>query len=466
MYIPNGDLNFQRNHIQLRQPVLYNWFLELENLQQIGGTYSNGIESWDLFGRGFLVEGKDNDAYESFLDWISCSLNIPCIKICKTQIADLKKVIDELTELSLIYLESGDWLDGYELSEEDKNPRSVITEVFQKNATKPILITSICENYNDVAEEFRYLGRFDRHISWSSPRPEIYAEDFILMIGANYLSQEILNNKKRLGALLSSDFSSLRRLEMLCITAQRRYRSTHQKLTFKDFIEIAIQGTGSGVYGHPHTNLEQIAVHEAGHAVISMVESNFKNIPDYLSILPGKDMLGIMVDDYQYGYESQAQMTFGKMRSKIRTYLAGRAAEELIFGCDGVNIFSAVEDLQEASREALHLMSKGGFHASYGSEQENLTDGLFIELSNRSSENFDYYQTNARKLLQIQYRIVKEILYKNKHLLVMLKSKLLESKFLIQAEIKEILHQMSQQKLSRVLYSSIPVGINHTFKIS
>lgn len=455
MYIPNGDLTYQRNHIQLRQPVLYNWFLELENLQQIGGTNSNSVENWDLFGRGFLVEGKDKDAYETFLDWTSRSLNIRCIKVSKTQISNLKNLINELTDFAIIYLESGNWLDGYELSEEDKDSRTAITEVFQKNAAKPILITSICESYNDVAEEFRYLGRFDRHISWSLPRPEIYAEDFILMIGADYLSDEILNNKKRLGALLSSDFSSLRRLGMLCITTQRRYKSTLQKLTFKDFVEIAIQGTGSGVYGHPHTNLEQVAVHEAGHAVISMVETNFKNIPDYLSILPGKDMLGIMVDDYQYGYESQAQMTFGKMRSKIRTCLAGRAAEELIFGCDNVNIFSAVNDLQEASREALHLMSKGGFHASYGSKQENLTDGLFIALNNRSSENSDYYQTNARKLLQMEYRIIKEILHKNKDLLMILKSKLLESKFLTQAEINEILQQMFQKKLFRVPYLSI-----------
>ncbi len=439
MYIPNRDLNFQKNHIQLRQPVLYNWFLEFENLLQAEAKNLNSVENWNLFGRGFLVEGKDKDAYDSFLDWTSSSLNIRYIKVSKTQITGLKKLIDELTDVAIIYLESGDWLDGYELSEEDKDSRKAITEVFKKNAAKSILITSICESYNDVAEEFRYLGRFDRHISWSLSRPEIYAEDFILMIGANYLSEEILNNKKRLGALLSSDFSSLRRLGMLCIAAQRRYKSTLQKLTFKDFVEIAIQGTGMGVYGHPHTNLEQIAVHEAGHAVISMVESNFKNIPDYLSILPGKDMLGVMVDDYQYGYETQAQMTFGKMRSKIRTYLAGRAAEELIFGCDGVNIFSAVDDLQEASKEALYLMSKGGFHASHGSEQENLTDGLFIALNNRSSENSDYYQTNARKLLQMQYRIVKDTLYKNKDLLFQLKEKLLKDKFLTQADVKEIL---------------------------
>lgn len=131
--------------------------------------------------------------------------------------------------------------------------------------------------YGDIAQEFRYRGKFDRHITWSNPEPDLYAVDFISMIGAQYLSNEIEGNKRRLGSLLCMEFPSLRRLGMLAIALQRKSHAMSRKIFWKD-------------------------------------------------------MIGIMVEDYLKAYDSSSFSTFLQVRFSIRIALAGRVAEELLLG--------------------------------------------------------------------------------------------------------------------------------------
>jgi hypothetical protein len=44
-------------------------------------------------------------------------------------------------------------------------------------------------------------------------------------------------------------------------------------------------------------------VHEAGHALIAILDSGGANIPDYVSVSPGKGFLGVSVESYGYLYQ-------------------------------------------------------------------------------------------------------------------------------------------------------------------
>jgi ATP-dependent Zn protease len=232
---------------------------------------------------------------------------------------------------------------------------------------------------------------------------------------------------------------------MLCIASQRKSAFLGSKLSWKDILEIAIRGTGDGIYGHPNNNPIQIASHEAGHAVLTIIESNGKNIPDYVSILPGKDMLGVMAEDYEQSYASLGYMSFAMIRSKIRIMLAGRAGEEVLLGETGVGISTANEDLREATWQAFALMARGGVHAHYGknySPQERL--GLLVTIRNKVPENSDYFQEQARLFLSEQYAEVKQMLLKNRELLSVLQHELVANKILLQDDVTRILASTNQ----------------------
>ena len=441
MYIPNVRLSLQKNIIKHRQPILYHWFAELEKTVKTSSKpHKYNFSHWQLLGQGFLLEGEDREAYVHFLQWATSTLNIDLIELSCADLSNLKDLVSKLSKPTIVFLEPNKWLGDEDLSDEDLNEQQALIEVFALIENRPIILTSICSSYGEINVLYRHRGRFDRHISWTAPRPETYADDFIEMLGSNLLEEEVITNKKRLGSLLCAEFASLRRLGMLCITSQRKSAFLDRKLSWKDILEIAIRGTGDGIYGHPNNNLAQIASHEAGHAVVTIMESNGKNIPDYISILPGKDMLGVMAEDYGHSYASLGYMSFALMQSKIRIMLAGRAGEEVLLGELGVGVDTANADLREATWQAFTLMARGGFHSDYGKTSKSKENkGLLVALRNKVPENANYFQEQSRQFLVEQYAEVKKILQTKKELLRTLQEELIMKKILLQEDVSRIL---------------------------
>ena len=208
---------------------------------------------------------------------------------------------------------------------------------------------------------------------------------------------------------------------------------------------VAIHGTGEGQFGNPSTNFFQIAAHEAGHAVATIVESDWKNIADWVSILPGKDMIGIMVEDYEKTYDSISFSTFLQVRSSIRIALAGRVAEELLLGELNVGSSCSNEDLRDATYKAMHLISKNGFSASHG-EGEHAGDGLLVGYKDYVPANSEYFQAQAREFIKRQYQVVKKTLTDNLGLLERIQKKLIQERLLLQEDLVELCRDVTSNE--------------------
>ena len=98
--------------------------------------------------------------------------------------------------------------------------------------------------------------------------------------------------------------------------------------------------------------------------------------------------------------------------------------------------FFGRDDLKHASNKAMDLVSRGGFHSSYGSPNSS---GLnLLTLKDSSNEDNPYYQTQTRELLDKQYQFVMNTLSENKALLIRIKNSLLENQFLTQQDFKDL----------------------------
>lgn len=449
MFIAKSDLSLQKEYVQQRQPALYGWYCELEKIL-LNPNFESTIPSftWGLLGQGLLLEGEDKDAYLHFLEWVAETQGIQLILVKQNDISNLVSQISSTENPTLLFLEPGEWLDGEGATDDNAALRAQVLNVLDIAVGKKIIVTSICQSYGDIAQEFRYRGKFDRHITWSNPDPDLYAVDFISMIGAQYLGNEIEGNKRRLGSLLCMEFPSFRRLGMLAITLQRKSHTMSRKILWKDILAVAIHGTGEGQFRNPSTNFCQIAAHEAGHAVATIIESDWKNIPDWVSILPGKDMIGIMVEDYVKTYDSSSFSTFLQVRSRIRIALAGRVAEELLLGELNVGASCANEDLRDATYKAMHLISKNGFSACYG-EEEYVGDGLLVGYKDCVPANSEYFQAEARDFIKKQYQVVKKTLQSNLGLLERIQKKLMQERLLLQEDLVQLCADaISDQRLA------------------
>lgn len=431
------------------QPIIYRWF------QQLGGaigkfknsTVSDAQAYWKLFGNGLIVEGEDHDAYLHFLEWACESLQMEFIFVQGYEMDELKKRLMTMSDPAIIFIEPSAWLEGDEISDEDFQDRQRLLEIFTLISGKPLVITTICTSYDAIAEAFRYRGKFDRNMIWAAPQPEVYVQHFIDMVGSQYLDKKLIEDSHRLGNFLCLEFASLRRLELLSIATQRKSVFTSSPIGWKDMLEFAIHGLGDGGCAHPaEIDIKQIAAHEAGHAVMAIIESDGKHLPDWVSILPSKDTAGIVVEDYFANFNSNRFILYKRARSTIRISLAGRVAEEILLGALNVGAECSNQDLRDASKTAMNLVCRGGFTASYG-EVESEGKNLLVAHKNAVSADSEYFHEQARLLMRDQYQFVKHSLKANLALLHSIQEALMHKRLLLKEDLLHLLSELPNQDL-------------------
>jgi cell division protease FtsH len=107
--------------------------------------------------------------------------------------------------------------------------------------------------------------------------------------------------------------------------------------------------------------LHRVAVHEAGHALAACLASSKGAEISFVSVVPRSDgTLGFVASLPS----ERAFYTRAEYLEKLEIFLAGRAAEEIVFGTDGVSSgaggSSRGSDLAVATRAAVELVTRYG----------------------------------------------------------------------------------------------------------
>ena len=150
----------------------------------------------------------------------------------------------------------------------------------------------------------------------------------------------------------------LRVLRLFVLNYKRKLISKKKNfLTCGEMIHL-LQGSAEGGGYSERISYDGVAIHEAGHAVVSIVESNFNVIPEFISIIENGDYLGL-VRENSLCEQGVIVKTYNDLEKEIKTLLAGRAAEELFLGKENVAVESAVSDMNYASFCAIKLVKNG-----------------------------------------------------------------------------------------------------------
>jgi cell division protease FtsH len=138
-------------------------------------------------------------------------------------------------------------------------------------------------------------------------------------------------------------------------------RHQHERVELSDFTEALsriILGSERRITLSPQER-ERTAYHEAGHAVLGMVEPGADPVRK-VSIVPRGRALGVTFqspDVERYGYD------VAYLRGRITGALGGRAAEELIYG----DITTGAEsDLEQVTRIARQMVGRWGMSDAIG----------------------------------------------------------------------------------------------------
>ncbi len=308
--------------------------------------------------------------------------------------------------------------------ERDQTLNALLTEMSGFHDNQGIIVIGATNRLDTLDEALLRPGRFDRHIEIGLP--DVNARKHILSLYAN---QKPIADDVNLDALAKSTvYFSGAMLENLINEAAITAANHHEPAIRNEHIEKAFYTV---IAGAPKTDRSYItdkerkitAYHEAGHALAT----NLLLPEHYISkvtIIPsvrgaGGFNLSIPKDTM---FQSRSQL-----KANIKVLLAGRVAEELIFGAEEVTT-GASNDIQKASKMVVDYLDKYGMDTDMGLFSiEALEEGHDSKLI-----------AKCRSFMNNAYDEIKQLLEENLPLLESITTELLEKESLSGSDIDRI----------------------------
>jgi len=303
----------------------------------------------------------------------------------------------------------------------------------------PVIYVTSVERMFDLADRLLDVNIFDRVIVLDEELPEVMARNFLAEIGTELCSDELLDSLSKIGKLLKCEVPKIEQRNLFVLAMQRFYSQTKVKITFVDLVTVIVRGMREeGTIGNNTEALRwQRAVHEAGHAVVAAFDSDGKNIPEYASIVPSISYGGVTVESYMFHHTHDEMATYRDFRHNTRICLAGRAAEEVVFGIDGISS-GASSDLEEVSRQTSKGFARWGFAPGMETSGKTATN-LAVVIGTPTPSEYRFVEKLCRQFLEAEYAVVKQMLIDKISLLNMVTERLMEDKVLDQQELREMM---------------------------
>lgn len=308
--------------------------------------------------------------------------------------------------------------------ERDQTLNALLTEMSGFHENSGIIVIGATNRLDTLDEALLRPGRFDRQIEIGLP--DVNSRKKILTLHAK--SKPLADNVDLDALAKSTVYFSGAMLENLLNEAAIYAANEKNPVICNYHIEKAFYTVIAGAPKVDRSyisekDLEITAYHEAGHALATklLLPENYISKVTIIPSVTGAGGFNLTIPKDTL-YQNQRQI-----KATIQTLLAGRIAEELIFGMDEVTT-GASNDIQKASSIILDYVNK------FGMDEEL---GLF-SLSCMEYESDNKIIEKCRDLMNSLYEETKELLQNNLDLLEQITYELIEKESLNAKDIDRI----------------------------
>lgn len=312
--------------------------------------------------------------------------------------------------------------------EQTLNQLLVEMDGFGDGVADNIIIIGATNRIDNLDPALTRPGRFDRIVTLGLP--DLEARKKIIKIHVSKIVSDVTDTVIEMLARGTPGFSGADLAKLVneaAIFAARDKRDTVNATDLDRAKDKVMMG-----YESPKKmsakEIKMTAFHEAGHAIIGHLMP--EHDPVYkVSIIPRSKSLGVTMflpDAESYSYSKR------KLESMIATLLAGRAAEQLMFGKDSVTT-GASNDLTRATGLGRSMVTKWGLSnvGLSAHDQDRRRD--------YSENTGNMIDKEVEVILQKNYDIAYNILEKNIDVLKIMADALVEHETIDQEQISEIL---------------------------
>ena len=308
--------------------------------------------------------------------------------------------------------------------EKDQTLNALLTEMSGFKEDEGIIVIAATNRLDMLDEALLRPGRFDRHIEVGYP--DLGAREAIIKLH--------LKNKPIADEISPSEiakqtvFFTGAMLENLLNEAAILATTEGKTIINKKHLDTAFYTIIAGKEKKDRSNISELdrkitAYHEAGHALITKLVAP-QNSVTKVTIIPSTKGAGGFSMNVP---KDKMYLTKKELLGRIQISLAGRAAEELIFGKDYVTT-GASNDIEKASIDMKHYMVK------YGMDEEIGLVNLEAIIGKQTIEN-DVLLKKCQEMMKVLYEETKVLMNSHKEKLEGLTLALLEKETLNEKEI-------------------------------
>ncbi|MDR1773668.1 MAG: AAA family ATPase, partial [Clostridioides sp.] len=308
-------------------------------------------------------------------------------------------------------------------NEKDQTLNQLLVEMDGFNKDENILIIGATNRLDLLDDALIRPGRFDRHIQIGSPNFHTRYEILKVHTKDKPLDESV--NLKSI-AQKTHGVNGAHISNIANEAAIFAVRENKEKITSKHF-DQAIERVLAGIESKTSSLIERekkiVSFHESGHALVSDILG--LSPIEKISIIPRGQALGYVM---QLPDEDRYIFTKEELLGKIKILLAGKGAEEIIFGHQSTG---ARDDLKKVTKIANDMICEYG-----------MSDLGFMVINERE-QNFMYEKINkeAMKIVDTCYQATLDLLNENRHDLEILADYLFNNETMTHQELKDLIRK-------------------------
>ncbi len=323
--------------------------------------------------------------------------------------------------------------------EREQTLNQLLVEMDGFEANSGILVIAATNRDDILDPALRRAGRFDRTITVSLP--DAAGREAILKVHARNKkispSVDFKALSKRTVGFSGADLDNV--LNEAAILAVRENKPDIGMAEIDEAVDRRISGPAKNSKGLSAHEREEVAYHEAGHAVIG-INLPYSDKVQKITIIPRGNTGGHVLMTPE---DDRFLLTKNEMIARIVGLLGGRASEEIFFGDVTTG---ASNDIQEATRLARSMVTEYGMSDLGPIQYERDTGSVFLGRDYASTQkNFSTqvaYEIDkaVREIIENAYKKAHELLIEHKDEVILIAKTLLEKETITAEEIDGLIH--------------------------
>ena len=325
--------------------------------------------------------------------------------------------------------------------EREQTLNQLLAEMDGFDTSKGIVILAATNRPEVLDKALLRPGRFDRRVIVD--KPDLKGRLEILKVHAKHV---LLHDSVDLEAIalatsgaVGSDLANMiNEAAILAVKCGRKYVT--QEDLFES-VEVVIAGKEKKDRILSKEEKRVVAYHEVGHAMISMLKKESSEPVQKITIVPRT--MGSLGYVLQAPEEEKYLMTKDEMITKIVTFCAGRASEEIFFGQITTG---AANDIEQATRIARAMITRYGMSDTFGMvgletvENQYLDGRAVLQCGDETAAEID---RELRSLMKDCYAQAKALLLENQHVVKEIAEFLCEKESITGKEFVEIYNRVT-----------------------